>query len=331
MMSGHWAVMLNLIGIAMLGIVIGAALSSVLWLMTGQLVTKLAARARQKLLWLWVSAPWLTGGVVVALYMPSFRQGNHVWFSDIAHWHHPDVFSIGSWHGLILLAFVAFSVIVITGKLQQWFAAHQQLNTLRTLCLADKSLPLHQQTHYQVIVVDSDLPCAFTGGLINPVCYVTSGLVARVSQQDLDIVIEHEAAHVRQKDTLFRWWFDLMASYYPRKIGRQLVSQFCLTTELLADKQVAQRHCEQEIATTLVKVARLQQIAQKTVPSLKIPPVMSYFGADHIKQRVLQLVDPTENRSAPVALIMLTTVCVVLLCASAVDSVHHLIESIFSH
>lgn len=176
-------------------------------------------------------------------------------------------------------------------------------------------------------MLESRTPVAFAAGLLNPRCYVTTGLIGQVTEAELDIILAHERAHIEHKDTRKKLFFALLASLYPRPITQRLNRLFSLATEQLADAHVSQSYSFFDIAQTLVNAAKIRRFSGGNVNA----PSINYFIADDVDVRVRALVAPQKFRSFPWAYCLLIMMLITTLSFAGVDTLHHLIEAIFSH
>ncbi|PKL96082.1 MAG: hypothetical protein CVV18_03060 [Gammaproteobacteria bacterium HGW-Gammaproteobacteria-8] len=169
--------------------------------------------------------------------------------------------------------------------------------------------------------------------MAHPKCYVTTCLIERVSEKDLEIIIEHERAHIRNNDTRRKLLFALLASLYPSPLARRVNRLFSVATELQADAEASQSHCSLDIAQTLINVARIQQpdVGNSNPEVPQQSALVTRFVDDDVFCRVRALVAPRQSRPFPwgycLPLVMLT----LFLSTIAIDVLHHLIEAGFSH
>ena len=325
MLVNEGAMILNLLSIALMGLLAATALLTVISLFTARFITLLSARAQKKTLWLFVAMPWSVSIACVLIFAPSLLQTESpLWLGALAHWHHPYVFYLDSWHGATLVLFILGAVYVLARK---GLNAIRHLNALNTLTGLSQGNTRYWEVGQDIVVLESQIPSAFAGGLSRPKCYVTTGLIERVSETELDIIIDHERAHIRHKDTQKKLLFALFASLYPRPLARRLNQLFSLASELLADARVSKSYCNFDIAQTLVSATRIQRFFAGNAN----PALVSYFIADDVDYRVKALVDPQRLRSFPWAHCLLVIVLTTILSSIGVDSLHHLIEAVFSH
>ena len=325
MLINEGAMILNLLSIALMGLLVATVLMAAISPFTARLSTLLSARAQKKALWLFVAMPWVASIACVLIFAPSlFQIESPLWLDKLAHWHHPAVFHLDSWHGATLVLFILGAAYVLASK---GLNAVRHLNTLNTLTQFSQGATRHWDVGQDIVVLESQIPSAFAAGLLRPKCYVTTGLIERVCETELDIIIDHERAHIRHKDTQKKLLFALLASLYPRPLARRLNQLFSLASELLADARVSQSYCNFDIAQTLVSAAKIQRF----LPGNVYPALVNYFIADDVEYRVRALVDPQRLRSFPWTHCLLFVVLTTILSSIGVDSLHHLIEAVFSH
>lgn len=324
MLINEWAIFLNLLSIALMGLLAATILLTLLSPRLLHYIPHLTASTQKKALWLLVSTPGIVGILCVLLFIPSLIQsGNWHWLDQIAHWHHPYVFYLDSWHAVLLSVFTIGTLYMLIHKAAN---ASRHLRTLKTLtCLTQNKDIL--KAGKDVVVLQSQSPSAFTAGLLKPRCYITTGLIDEVSKAELDIIIDHERAHIRHNDAQKKWLFTLLASIYPKRVTRTLTKQFSLATELLADAQVSKSYNGIDIAHTLVKTARIQRsfTGRATFASV------SHFIAGDVEFRVKALIAPPMYRSFPWSYSLLLFGLTVVASTLGVDALHHLVEAVFSH
>lgn len=319
------AILLNLLNIALIGLFAATLLLALVSPYAARRVTQLSAGARQRVLWSFVAAPWFVGIFCAALFFPSLSGSESaIWLGRLAHWHHPYVFYLNSWHSAVLLFFV-LGIVYTLG----WsgLKAVRHANALRILMRLSHAHPGYGYIGRDVVVLDSQLPAAFSAGIFLPRCYVTTGLIERVSETDLKIILDHERAHIRHKDTQKKLLFSLFAFLYPKPVARGANRLFSLASEQLADAQVRTSYGNFDIAQTLVKVARLQRHSGGNLH----PAMVSHFAEDDIDLRIRALVFPETPQLLPWGQCLLLLGLITLLSTVGVDVLHHSIEAAFSH
>lgn len=333
MLINEWAIVFNLLSIALMGLLAATALLALIWPLIARHIMLFSAAAHKKLLWLFVVTPWVASILCLFIFLPSvFQLESTVWLTPLAHWHHPYVFYLDSWHGATLFLFMLGTAYVF---IRSGLGAARHLNALNLLTRLSKESPGSRVQNnsrqwkigLDIIVLESRTPVAFAAGLLNPRCYVTTGLIGQVSEAELDIILAHERVHIKHKDTQKKLFFTLLASLYPKPIAQRLNRLFSLATEQLADAHVSQSYSVFDIAQTLVNAAKIWRFSGGNVNALSI----NYFIADDVDMRVRALVAPQKCRSFPWACCLLIMTLTTILSFVGVDTLHHLIEAIFSH
>lgn len=333
MLINEWAIVFNLLSIALLGLLAAAALLALIWPLVARHFTLFSAATQKTLLWLFVGTPWVASSLCLVIFIPSvFQLEPALWLTPLAHWHHPYVFYLDSWHGAALLLFMLGAAYVF---IKNGLGAARHLNALDLLTRlstqrADRGTegnPMPWNIGRDIIVLESRAPVAFAAGLLRPRCYVTTGLIEQVTETELDIILAHEGAHIKHKDTRKKWLFALLASLYPRPITQRLNRLFSLATEQLADAHVSQSYSVFDIAQTLVNAAKIWRFSENSVNGVSI----NAFITDDVDVRVRALVAPQRFRSFPWVCCLLIMVLTTIMSFVGVDSLHHLVEAIFSH
>lgn len=321
MLVGEWAIALNLASMAVLCFLSCVLLLSVLWPLVERGLRPLSAQARKSLLWTWAGFPSALALTAMILLTPVYQGVLPTFCLDNAMvWHHVDVFSVTSWHG-VLLALSPLPILwVISTHGYRCWRRRQELRLLTSL-----SGVTHRRFGQAPIVeLDADQVGVFS---TDTTCYLTRGLHEQLSAQELDIVTSHEQAHIARRDSRSRMMFSLLSAFYPTWVARRLRAAYCLATEQLADQAAVQRHTSVDVAATLVKVARLQQ---KTAALSN--GAVAYFAVEQVSLRVQHLLDPDLVSVLPLRQAWLPIASVVLLLSlGMVDGLHHLAEIFFSH
>ena len=322
MIYGQWALAFNLLTVGVLAfIVANLVVSSVFWSVKEKLADY-AVATRKSLLWLFVLTPWCIA-LSVTLFFSPFLQTSpaFVWLTGIAHWHHPDVFNFLSWHSVSVLIFIAFSLTVFTKKMRLLYQNHHQISLLRALGTKKSK---------QVIIIESSIPTAFTGGLGKPSCFVSTALIEQTSADELAIIIQHELAHVHYCDPLKKWLFSFFSAYFTHHVKRLLISMMSLSMEQDADsffiKNQQQSH---NVASTLLKFTKLA--ANYSIEPQYKSDLLVHFCRHSLEQRVLHLLNDKQSKPFPKGGVLITMLLLVLISTTSVDGLHHVIETLFTH
>lgn len=326
MIIGDLAIALNLMSVAVLAFIICIVFISAIAKLFISNLDNITFTVRKLSLWLLITAPWWVATLCTALFWP--RQSNDVylsWFEEFAHWHHIDIFNFFSWHAITLMFASIFVVRICISVIYRKKKQSASLSNLLDFA-QDKKIQGQDCSDYFTLSVST--PIAFTSGFLSPKIYISTGLQEQVSEQELAIILEHEAAHVTARDPLFKVIFSVFTGFFPSNIKRQLLEKYTLLTEQLADSKVASQYDNLDVAQALLNVARMQ----RNITNHPIGASISHFGYDQTHTRVQSLIEPIT--STPRVLLLTTVVLTIfmpLLTASSVDSFHHFIETIFNH
>ncbi|MGE4499073.1 MAG: M56 family metallopeptidase [Hydrogenovibrio sp.] len=325
MLTGAFANTLNLLSIAVLAFAVTSIVLSVAWFFVRPLLYKVTPTVQKTVLWTWVVIPWFTAMLSILAFMPSISGAiTTSKLFVLAHWHHEDYFDLESWHGIALFT---FSFLILYALLKKVFSFWTQSLSVRKL-LSLSSHTNHANNHgHNFVVIDSNIPAAFTTGIVRPECYLTSGLISKLSSKEQDIVIQHELGHIERKDTLFKAMFSVFSAFYFLPVSKQLYSTYCLATETQADISACHYHHRLDVAQTLVKVSKIQ----RDFPFLKADLLISNFGQTQIIYRVERLLEKEQEKAFPTFRFFFVVIVFTLFSISSMDGLHHLFELFFAH
>lgn len=325
MLTNEWAIIFNLLSVALIGLLAATALLALVGSSAVSRLNQLSADTLRTTLWLFLFTPWAVSIICVLLFVPSmFRTERTFWLNQVAHWHHPDVFYFDNWHGATLMLFILGLVYLLVRNGLKVFDHLKALDTLTRLSGVNAR---HREMGRDIVVLESEIPSAFTAGLLHAKCYVTTGLMEQISEKELNIIIEHERAHIKHKDTQNKLMFSIFVLLYPKPLARLFNQLFSLATEQLADAEASKSHCALEIAETLVRAARMQ----RSFDGRLHPSLVSHFIANDVDSRVRALVSPPGFQSFPWVYCLLFIILTTIISSSGVDALHHLVETVFSH
>lgn len=327
MIYGQWALVFNLLTVAVLAFTVANIFVSFIFWTAKDKLQEYAVSTRKSLLWLFVLTPWLIVLIVTFLFSPFFQAGLvFVWLTDLAHWHHPDIFYFLSWHSFSLLVFVGFSGYIVIRKMMVFYQNHHQVNLLRALGTKKAE---------QVYIIESSIPTAFTGGLFKPSCFVSTGLIEQLSSDDIEIIIQHELAHLHYFDPLKKWLFSFFSAYFTPNVRRLLSAMMSLSMEQDADsffiknQQHSCKHQSYKIASTLIRFTKLA--ANYSIHPQYKNELFVHFCRHSLEQRVTHLLNDNQLKPFPISVVLIAILILALISTTSVDSLHHVIETLFTH
>lgn len=183
--------------------------------------------------------------------------------------HLPDI-AIAASHSLPVIAASASLLILVTYSACIQISQHRRGSLLRRL------MPLKSRLKR----VPDSRPLAFVLGIREPTIFLSEGLYRLLSKRQQRLVLAHETAHIRNFDVIKNVIFELLLSLHLRR--RTLRRRWRLSTELLADAQVARRFDRFELAKVIIDLERSRKN--------QLQPV-SIYGSD-TQMRVKQLIEP---------------------------------------
>lgn len=321
MVTGNWAILLNLLSVLALSAIVVVTLVSVAvrlrWFHAGQS----AARSRRQLLWLLALAPWsigLAAGFIAIV--PAILDWPGMASMAFLHWHHPRQFLLYSWHGLAAAMATVYVMLILARNFLRLYRNGRVLTTLLNLAEYDGKGFYH---------LDTDTAAAFTAGHVYPRCFITKALLSRLSEEEFSIIKLHEDAHARRFDPAKTWLFQLLADFFPRKTAQELIQAMATVMEQCADEAVASVVPDKSvIAMTLLKARRL---AVQPLPQILTTHTFCHYSQDNIEQRIDYLLAAQHDKGFSPGLALLTLASLAVACAMSAAVVHHALEYIVGH
>jgi Zn-dependent protease with chaperone function len=284
--------------------------------------------ARQRFIWSLVLLPWVLGVITAVLTLiPSIRHLmgltlDHCYSHSNHHehlcWFHPADFFWLSWMGFcasFLLALAFWKCLQILHRLWQ-----QSEHLKMLLRFADQS----PDGNY---ILDSNIPSAFTAGLLAPKILLSRALIAALNTQELTIVERHERIHQLRRDPLQLWLLNVVLSVFLPAARRDLYAALELSLEQMVDAEVAGREGPTSVAATLIKVNRLNLHYLKHQAAVG----QCSFGTAAVEERVQQLLKIDKGRRFPWCTFLLSWIGLMVIAIYCADGFHHTIETLLHH
>lgn len=260
----------------------------------------------------WLGSIALLAGVMV---MALGKAGG--WVTDHCAYHGPSHPHFCFEHlpaihpGVIESTLVAVVLVALAGSLlrflyREWSAARYVNRLLRL-----------SSGHLRSRVIDDDRPVALAAGWLFPVVLLSRGLRKKLDRRERRIVIAHEFAHLRGGDLAANLVFECLLLLHLPRVARCLRREWRQALEERADDRVVEQFGREDVASTLLKVLRLQRV--DAVPGLAVS------GADAV-HRIERLLSTDESPDA----LPFVSLCLggVITVAVALASSHHLLETL---
>ncbi|MCR9185983.1 MAG: M56 family metallopeptidase [Halieaceae bacterium] len=176
---------------------------------------------------------------------------------------------------------------------------------LRTLFALSRSTRSH---HYHV--VEGAAPAAWCIGWLRPEVYVSRSMLETLPAAELEIVLEHEYAHLRRRDNLRKALLAVVTCLWPRARRRHLHSDFKTATEIACDQAALKATGSADRVASVI--AHLDRNAAS--PSQHIDPQAS---SDCAQQRIAALRESGQNtQQLPFLLAAIAAIWVLQVCVS---------------
>jgi len=173
-------------------------------------------------------------------------------------------------------------------------------------------------------VLPIEEPQAFVLGMLKPCVYLSQGLLATLSQDDLRLVLAHEKAHARRRDPLRRFVASVGLLFHLPGIATMLNRRLARSQEMTADAEAAHEADERpRLAEALVRFARLR-VSPATIAR------MEFLNGD-LEARVRELLDSSSRTKGPsTSMIISGFIALFVLSFFAAHMLHHLSVSLLS-
>lgn len=245
---------LNLLWILLIVALCSWALANLLIAAFTPLLKSSHGVAERRPLWLLALVPWLLPLLATASLMLLALAKRLGWIQDhclIHQAHHPHFclqhlpeMTLQLGHSLAGAGALLALLILFTWRMAQLFRLFKQSAVLRKLVKAGRVKN----------TLEKSQPLAFTLGVRQPLIFISHGLRKLLNRRQLRIVINHEIAHIRNRDVLKNTLFEILLGLhlYPRLLR----SRWYLSAEVRADAYVSRRFDSLEVADVLIKLQR---------------------------------------------------------------------------
>jgi Zn-dependent protease with chaperone function len=140
-------------------------------------------------------------------------------------------------------------------------------------------------------LVDSSCPFSITVGLVRPRIWLSTTLVAALTQGQLAVVEAHERAHLRRRDPLLRLLAGWLSMPILPSVRQSILERLHLASEQACDEAAGGVVGDRVlVAETLLAVARLVG----PNPTASGLPAEASFGRGFVSARIESLLDPVD-------------------------------------
>ncbi len=202
---------------------------------------------------------------------------------------HPDHPHLCLVHGTIALTpllAVWLAVIGIATSICGARAARELVAAWRRLSFLD--LAERSTRTPEIGLVESPHPFAITAGLVRPKVWLSTSLVAALTEEQLAVVEAHERAHSRRRDPLSRLLAGWLSTPILPSARQSILDRLYLASEQACDEAAGEAVGDRVlVAETLLAAARLVG----PDPAASGLPVEATFGRGFVSARVERLLD----------------------------------------
>jgi len=294
-----------------------AVLMGLLFSSFAQHLNAFSVHARQQWLWSIALLPYMCAAFVAFLtLLPSFWQSSdHCLVHSHSHFcwfHQPQlVFT----HISSIATFLLFIAIFKIAK-----SVVKHMNSMQKNRALMSFAKAQSDGSYRI---DSDTAAAFTLGLLIPTIIVSQPLADALTDQELNIVMEHERAHQHRRDPLRLWLFQAALTVYFPSTRKALFSAMELAIEQEADIHAARVSNDPfDVADTLIKVSRFSISNNNNA----LQPHACAFNANNVEARIQLLVTSDKGHIFPLRTFIVFLLTSIVLGIIYADNVHHAIE-----
>jgi Zn-dependent protease with chaperone function len=179
-----------------------------------------------------------------------------------------------------------------------------------------------QDAESGAVVLATTTPLCLLVGVRRPVVVLSEGLLAGLSASSVAVVLRHERAHARRRDTLVRLVAWACTAFMRRSVRTRLLDALELAAEQSCDEIAAESLGRVHVAEAILGVERMM-----SARSSELRMVAAFFGGHAVQQRIAALLDePRPERRAAVPALALVMALGLVLAAS--EPLHHLTESL---
>lgn len=228
-------------------------------------------------------------------------------------------------HGIspaVPATFIALAAIVAIKLVPAALRVRRASRVLRTLLASGEV-----DRELGITIVESALPICIAAGALRPRIVVARELLGRLHDDDRDIVLAHERAHVVRRDALVCGIVRVLAIFHLPSVGAWIVRELDIAAEQACDEAAAQRVGDRVAVAAMILA---MQRAWMTPGATSFGALAPGFGLRALERRVQSLLaEPLATPSFSAHAWCLGAFVAVSLAAASL--LHHWTESLLSH
>jgi hypothetical protein len=262
------------------GVVLGAAIRSLVHSALHLSLRRLHAGERARLLWLLGIAPAAAGVIAACGVAFAFVRHEPAGTTEAA--------------GLTLMLLAACSLVLIGAGLVRlldsaWrtHRCHRLLERVgRRIEIRGCALPAWR--------IGADFPVAAVSGVLRPRLILSSQILEHCSAGELTVIVRHEEAHAARRDNLWRAWLLAMPDVFSQLRRPSLCAAWQRAVEEAADDVAVRSDVDARLALAgaLVRVGKMA-----ITPPPAWMPALALYDGDNLESRVRRLLEPAPVRT----------------------------------
>ncbi|MBD1383291.1 M56 family metallopeptidase [Metabacillus arenae] len=195
---------------------------------------------------------------------------------------------------ILLNVLIAYSILITLYKIIEQYVLSKKFQK-KMLKLKNKEWTESVMTKAEgqnkdILVINHDQLLAFSMGFRRPMIVLSSGLIRLLDDQELEAVIEHEASHQQNYDSLWVFILKLISeSLWFIPMTKWSYHNYKIISELLADEYaIRQTGSEIGLGSALLKLIKNCCRDDST-------PVLVHFSEEAVNYRLKQLIEPQKK------------------------------------
>lgn len=286
------------------------------------------ARRHRLLVAIGIAPVWLTLGAQFSVLLPTLLSPvwpalDHCLYHDDGHPHlcftHLAAHQ-GHWLGWVLIAAVCLALATRLGlDLKRVVTASGLVRRLIASAQANPALGAW--------VVPTAAVWCLSVGVFRPRVVLTEGLIATIDPGEIGVILAHEDAHRRRRDTLVRLILRLFTLSLLPGPRRYLLTSLELTSEQACDEEAAAQVGDRvQVAATIVAMERRMSQTLTT----RFAPLVAGFGSSSVVERVESMLAPPRHNAPGLSTASGFSIALVVAMIASYEHMHHITESVLA-
>tara|TARA_R110000824_G_scaffold399102_1_gene604025 strand:+ start:69201 stop:70208 length:1008 start_codon:yes stop_codon:yes gene_type:complete len=224
-------------------------------------ISSLNPTLQARIVFLWSILPILTVFIILFLaLLPSLFQitgisNDHCLGHIEGHLH----FCLAHRNAPVNSLFVWIPAIIFLAHLS-YIALNFLVDICETVRFKNKLSSLIPESEKDIVVLDTNTPLALSCGLLKQTIYLSKGLLKCLTEEEKNIIIAHEKAHIWRRDALAKLFSRSLSLMHFPGTRSSLLNHLTLACEQSCDNAAAEKNGDnKKVAELLLKVERLYQ------------------------------------------------------------------------